>query len=325
LSLEASSIFLVGRDYISKKSILYSINNMCFLLSFFYLRIYLLTKYLFLDEIYLHYISSYITNNYHNYLLLLFYFSSYSFLVLNIYWATLILKTAIKQIRISYANIFTYQNSEFLLQYTYFLQPFLTLNAYASSSTNEKRAFILFDLLGQSILAINSYKYHNALYKKLCNITDMINILDKNIYKHYINDIISLQTSSYFCIVVNLCSSDSKLSNLLLGYSLFIHLSSIFFFYQDILEKIYANVSLCYVSNNEFINYILKAPIVIDICIVMLNSNSLIASNHTFISSVSVGLLLLIKPFYELNHFVLHLLLYYLLYGLHTCNNSLLQ
>ena len=152
----------------------------------------------------------------------------------------------------------------------------------------------------------------------------MINILDKNIYNHYINDIISLQTSSFFCVVVNLCSLNSKLSYLLLGCSLFLHLSSIFYFYQDILEKIYSNSNLYYVSNDEFIDYILKVPIVLDIVIVMLNSNNLIASNHTFISCVSIGLLLLIKPFYELNHFVLHLLLYYLLYALHTCNNSLL-
>lgn len=326
LSLEASSIFLVGREYISKKSIFYTLNNMCFISSFFYLRIYLLTKYLFLDEIYLHYITSYITINYNNYLLLLFYFSTYSFLVLNIYWAMLIIKTTIKQIRIQYANLFSYRNTEFLLQYTYFLQPFLTLYSYSSSSTNAIRAVILFDILGQSILAANSYKYHNSLYNKLYNSTDKINILDKNIYKHYIHDIISIQISSYCCIVVNLCILNSKLSYLLLGFTLFLHLSSIFFFYQDILEKIYTNVNLYYDgSNDEFIDYILKVPLVLDICIIMLNSNSLIASNHTFISSVSIGSLLFTKPFYEYNHFVLHLLLYYLLYALHTCNNSLLQ
>lgn len=326
LSLEISTVFLVGRDYINKQYFLSTINNICFGVSFMYLRIYLLISYLFLDEKYQYYINNNITT-----IELVWYnISIYSFLLLNLYWGMIILKSSIKSLRSSYSHLFTYKIAEYGLQFTYILSPFISLYAYSGDSTNEIKSIIIIDLFGQAILSTNSYYYHNTIYNNLIKNdgikNDGINILDKNIYKTYINDILSIHIRSLLCVIVNLYSIETPYTAItILSYLLFIHLLSLFYFYDDILMNINSNNVILYAGKDRGIDYIIRIPIVIEILIIIFHSNNYIACNHNIIALLSIALLLSIKPFYELNHFILHILLLYQTYGLSVCNNSVLE
>ena len=109
----------------------------------------------------------------------------------------------------------------------------------------------------------------------------------------------------------------------IVGWLLYMHLCSLFHFYHDILDNILSKTAIIYASKDRLIEYVVRAPIFIEILITIMHSNSLVASNHNLISLFGIILLLHIKPFYELNHFVLHILLLYQTYGLTVCNNSL--
>jgi hypothetical protein len=88
-STEISSIFLCVRELLilhpdmkNKMNLIYNINDICFVCSFFYFRVYLLPSYVFFDPEF--FLSSYITSEYS------FYILSYALTGLNIYWAGLI-------------------------------------------------------------------------------------------------------------------------------------------------------------------------------------------------------------------------------------------
>jgi hypothetical protein len=84
---EFSTAFLMLQDYIPKKSILRSINMYCFVSSFFYTRLYLVTRYLILEPEY----HSFLQSVPFSYKCLL-YSSIYGLHLLNIYWGILILR-----------------------------------------------------------------------------------------------------------------------------------------------------------------------------------------------------------------------------------------
>ena len=149
--------------------------------------------------------------------------------------------------------------------------------------------------------------------------------MEKYIYKYYINDILSIHVRSFFCVIVNLVELDLEVALLIIGFLLFTKLYSLYFFYNDILDNIYSNVVITYASKDRVIDYLVKFPILLECLLTIFHSKSLVASNHNIISIVGIFLLLKIQPFYEYNHFVLHLLLLYQSYGLSACNNSLLQ
>ena len=333
LSLETSTIFLVTREYLDKSSFLYKINNICFVSTFIYLRIYLLIKHLFLDERYLYYMN----NNNSTYELFWYHTGLYSFLLLNLYWGFIIVKSIMKPVRKQFKIYFTYRLSEFLLQFTYFLSPVISLYTYIDNNKSDRKSLIMIDLFGQSILSINSFNYHRAIFNQIKKDEKEdnkikndekneieINLLSPNIYKYYIFDILSIHIRSFLSTIVNLSAGiEIKNINFIAGWLLYIHLCSLFHFYHDILDNILSKTAIIYASKDRLIEYVVRAPIFIEILITIMHSNSLVASNHNLISLFGIILLLHIKPFYELNHFVLHILLLYQTYGLTACNNSL--
>jgi hypothetical protein len=185
----------------------------------------------------------------------------------------------------------------------------------------------LIDIFGQGILSINSFYYHNALYKKLTQTKtdEKINILDNGIYKTYISDIISIQIRIFFVGLVNLLQVEPVMFGIVsISHIAMFQMMLIYFFYDHILDFKYNRLPLWYNGDKTPIDYMLHLPIAIVICTGVLHNNDPAAATHLIISSILIFNILFLKPFYELNHFFLHMILLYQTYAISRINASLL-
>jgi len=108
-------------------------------------------------------------NNNSTYELFWYHTGLYSFLLLNLYWGFIIVKSIMKPVRKQFKIYFTYRLSEFLLQFTYFLSPVISLYTYIDNNKSDRKSLIMIDLFGQSILSINSFNYHRAIFNQIKN------------------------------------------------------------------------------------------------------------------------------------------------------------
>lgn len=244
---------------------------------------------------------------------------TYAFLFINLYWGSILVKMVYKKIRNSVKSHHTLCLNEFLLQYTYFLNPIISLYTYGNSN-----AVFLIDIFGHGILSVNSFYYHHVLYKKL-KVNPQVNIMDVSIYKTYISDIISIQIRVFFVGLVNLLQVD----NVMIGMACISHLAMfqmmlVYFFYDHILDLKYNRLPMWYNDDKVQIDYMLHLPIAVVICTGVLHNNDPAAATHLIISTMLICNILFLKPFYELNHFFLHMMLLYQTYAISRINASLL-
>jgi hypothetical protein len=311
ISTELSSFFLVLSQYLKEKTIWASVNNVCFVLSFFYTRIYLYLKYVVFNHEYMSFISETMSlNMWHSSIV-------FSFLFINMHWSSIIIKTIYKKLR---PPSHSFCLNEFLLQYTYFLSPYISSLKYG---VNSNPIFWL-DIFGQSVLSVNSYHYHHAVYKKLkLRPQDKVNVLDDDICNSYVADIFSIQFRVFLVMLVNL----SQLENGMI-YGGLILSSQIFFgykFYDYILDMKAQQRTILYGEDKVMIDYLLYLPIASVISIGIFHNNDPDASHHLILSSILLYNCIVIKPFYELNHFFLHLCLLYQSYAISAINASVLS
>lgn len=317
---EISSIFLVGREWIPIQSKYYALNNNLFFGSFYYIRLYLLPKYLLLEQSYQHYLITNLTS-----FEKFWYFTTmYSFMSINIYWGFLILKSLVKKIRNLNSNMFSYRTSEFFLQYTYFLSPFIAISVYQPFGD-----YHWFDLFGQYLLSINSYNYHKSLYEAINNIpfevTDYdqqvasIDVISPSIRKYYINDIIAIRIRTFLCITTRLLQK-GQLGLIILSVLLTIKLITIYHFYDYVFDLLDDKLEIYYGSNDTIFDHSIRLPILASIGLSIFYSNSMVSANHNFLSLIIISVILWLKPFYELNHLFLHFALIYQSYALCLCN-----
>lgn len=318
-SSELSSIFLVLTQYCGKNKNWTNINRLCFMSTFFYTRIYLFLKHIIFNPEYATFIRENSSENVALYCNVMI----YSFMFLNLYWASILVKMCYKEIRNYFIHHHTFCTSEFLLQYTYFVCPIISLCTY-----NTSNMIILFDFFGQGILSINSFYYHNIVYerlKKTLTSNEKTNILDKGIYKAYIADIISIQIRVFLVVLVNLLQVDDAMIGIAgLSHIAMFQLIIVYFFYDYILDMKYKKKEILYNGDKHTIDYILHIPIVIVICNGIVHNKDIDATNHLIISSMLLFNNLFVKPFYELNHFFLHIILWYQTYAISRINNSVL-
>ena len=312
---ELSSIFLVLTQYCEKNSMWENINRFCFTVTFFYTRIYLFLKYIMFNPEYTTYMDQHLTKTGRCWGQSLL----YAFMFINLYWGSILVKMVYKKIRNTVKSHHTLCLNEFLLQYTYFLNPIISLYTYGNSN-----AFFLVDIFGHGILSVNSYYYHNALYKKL-KVNSQVNILDVSIYKTYISDIISIQIRIFLVGLVNLL----QVEDVMVGVASISHIAMfqiilVYFFYDYILDLKYNGFPMWYNGDKSPIDYMLHVPIAIVICSSLIHNNDPDAATHLIISSMLIFNFLFLKPFYELNHFFLHLILLYQTYAISRINASLL-
>jgi hypothetical protein len=313
---ELSSIFLVGRDFIQKNSPFYQVNNYMFILSFFYTRLYLLPKYLLLSpDIHTFFMKIMTYTD-----IIWYYGSLYSFMAINIYWGTLMLKTICKQVRKRFPSQISYAANEFYLQYTYYTSFITALCVYGNNIEYQ-----LLDISGILLLAYNSGEYHHILYKTLIENTNKdsevvtINVLSPKIRPYYIADILSIQTRSFLYIASRIFSLyDDGL--LLLGVLLGFHSIAMYNFYEYLFCMIENKMGSYYASNDTLIDHAIRLPILLNIIFAFMYSNTLVNAHCNLLSFMLIVCCLFVRPGYELNHTCLHLCLLYQTYALCIAN-----
>jgi len=320
---ELSTVFLVLGDWLKNHSkLLQSINNTCFISSFFIIRLYMVPVYMLLDSQYIQEINKYSTP--YTIVWLCYQTSLCSFMFLNIYWGTLILKKLVKYIR-PYLYIFTYSHNEYLLQYTYMFSPFISVYAYMPLTNT----YYIIDIIGQSILAVSSMFYHNKLYQILIHspIDYKIMILNRDLFHYYLDDIVSIHLRAFLCVMVSLLQRpiiSLHMTMSILFMILFSHCFTLYHYIQYCIRIISNNGKLNYGDINDDHDFML-IPVLVNIIINMMNSNNYQSSYHNMMSLFMILNVLKIKPFYELNHFLLHLCLLYQTYGLSLCNKDFIS
>jgi hypothetical protein len=228
---ELSTIFLVLRDWLKNyNKLLQSVNDICFISSFSIIRLYMVPVYMLLNGQYIQEINKYTTPN--TIVWLCYQTSLCSFMFLNIYWGTLIVKKLVKSIR-PYLYIFTYTNNEYLLQYTYMFSPFISVYAYMPLTNT----YYIIDIIGQSILAVSSMFYHNKLYQILTYspVDYKINILNTDIFHYYLDDIVSIHVRAYLCVVVSLLTKpiiSTPITIIILSVTLFSNCFTLYHYLQ---------------------------------------------------------------------------------------------
>ena len=313
ISSELSSFFLEINEYLDGKSKwVYA----CFLSVFFYTRVYLLTTYLFFDKTHLDFLISFLDTTH----LIWYNLNIYSFLCINLYWSSTLVKTFYTEIRYAFQSIHTFKNNERLLQYTYFISPIISVVTYGSSNM-----IFLVDIFGQIVLATNSYRYHNAVYEKLKTQKDT-NVCDKSLYRLYVADILSIQLRTFLVVFVNLLQIENvRMGSVAIYYVATVHLIVLYFFYEFIFDLNDGNRVILHNGEKTVSEYLMHLPVFQAILIGFFHNNDSVAGNHVVISGILITIILMVQPFYELNHFFLHIILLYQTYAISACNASLLM
>jgi hypothetical protein len=242
----------------------------------------------------------------------------------NLYWCGIIVKKLYRELRAVVISDHTYSNCEYVLQYTYFLNPFVSLYAYR----NSMNPLYLADVFGQVVLATSSYYYHNALYTKLETVKpDELNLCDDSIYKIYIFDVVGIQLRTFLLVMVNLLTmTDDKMGSTLIYNMGLLQMvaMNIFFEFSFETKEDDGNRVRLYTGRKTYLSYVIYLPFVITTGILYFHSNDRVAATHVVISSILIGVCMVVKPFYEMNHLFFHLLLYYQTYTTSAVNASLL-
>ena len=149
-SLQLSSIFLSINSILVNDSLFKKINSFAFIYTFIYYRIYKFYFVLINKEIIM------FIYNYNSNIMLIF----YALYTLNLYWTCLIIKKMMKTIKLNIHNINVDIKTEWLLQYMLCLNIPISCYKYIQSTQN----YLLLDVVGNTILAIGNYKWHNNIY-----------------------------------------------------------------------------------------------------------------------------------------------------------------
>ena len=175
-STELSTLFLIFHILFEQfhiKNKLTDVNDLLFIITFAYTRIYLFTKYIIFDKQL--YDLLYETVPYYNIICVCI----YTLYILNLYWFFIIIKKLVKPL----PKLSTYY-CEKALKYTYFLSLVGSFYLYRSYHN------ILFtvDIIGQILLCISSYNYHYVLELELAkgNTEDKIDTLSNHIILKYL-------------------------------------------------------------------------------------------------------------------------------------------
>jgi len=315
-SCELSTFFLVFNSYLSKKSIFYNANQICFIGSFFYTRIYLFSKYLIYNQSLFNILALYLDNPIKSGI---YYSALYTLYGLNIYWFSIMIKKIVKQC----PNI-SIINCEYMLQYTYFMPVAYALYVYTNHSYNLIKPVFYYDIGGIIYLSYTSHVYHKNLKQRLIknNSNISFNTIEtpKDVWL-YLHDIIGVNLRSALCVVTNTLalSKNNDISNVLCIAAVSIHTVSTFQYIKYILNT----KSFAYITddndkekNKEFgqsdiINYLIGIPIFVDSAIIFYNESNFYNKINCLVITFIIYLVMTIKPFYYMNHLALHLALFF--------------
>jgi hypothetical protein len=330
-AVEISTVFLIIRNWLTELSSRYKktdtvlpnwlsvvepVNNMLFIGSFTYFRIYLFSKNIVYNDHFntnvVHYNNSGSGSGSVYYCL--FRASMCGLYALNIYWFSLILKSLSRSVK--GCRFLSARNCEWALQYTYVLSVIYAIYTY-SNVQNWSPIYYL-DILGYGLLGISSYLYHRALYRHLDAIYPKTCVDTMDIMLVYLFDIGCINLRTWFtCYAHHMIILNGYLvnyRNVIVTVSGICHLSSFTVYCWYIYNISNKKETFLYETNDiraQNVYIIIGIPITLSVLYGVINN---VVNNHYIITSLLIniyvcGLTMFIKPFYQASHLVLHLLL----------------
>lgn len=312
---EISTVFLIIKDWMDeynfKKNvttiILYNINDLLFLSSFFKLRIYDFYNLFQNPETY-KIVNGYtkenpITNA-------SVYIGLYGLFIINIYWFSIICKKLYKQIIIKFVPIINNKRvSEFILTFSFFVNFYIAYLKYFLYMSE----YHFFDLFGIFLLSFASGNYHYSKYRYLKH-NSLINVTSNELLEPFIYDKYAIQLRSFLALTT--ISLIRETSRKFIYLSVCYHAISLANFNMNIIKTLFTNKQIVYDESDDSKKIIKKLdtistiPCLIDtLMIICYHTNKYELKAELIIITAVIGLILSVKPFYNLNHVLLHLFL----------------
>ena len=331
-AVEISTVFMVIRSWLAELSSQYKkidakmprwlsivepVNNILFIGSFTYFRIYWFSKNIVFNDHFntniVHYNNSGSGFGFGFVYYCAFIMSMYGLYTLNIYWFAIILKSLFKKCQ--RVPLFSARNCEWALQYTCILS--LIYVIYTYSNVQNWNPVYRWDIMGYVLLGISSYLYHRTLYQKLAEKTT-IDVLD--IIVVYLFDIACINLRTWLTHFTHFTAVDGYLSNYsqpIILLSLIIHSVCyiVYCWYICDLKRKNDAFTIDPNDNNKqiFVNVLICIPIVFDIIVGFVNNYKCYNLVLSLVLCMYVnGLIIFIHPFYQANHLVLHIAILWL-------------
>jgi len=272
LSFQISTIFLKINKLLEHYKIQQTINLSCFIISFFYYRLYRYYYDVIINpELY--------SNKYSKCLILI----PYIFFTLNIFWSCIIIKKIAKPLKIIQSEYV----SEYFCRYILLINIPITFYKYINTYNN----YILIDVIGNIILNIGNYMYHNNLM-----LYELYDYPRKKIY--FIIDNISIRTKTILTLTTYCLYKNDHYTYLYINilYYLFAGFISYILVYNSKNMDITKKYVISWLSVDVFVGSLFLAY----------NYNQFI---HMYIILLLLGIVYNCKVFYKVTHIAFHILL----------------
>ena len=257
----------------------------------------------------------------------------YTLYGLNVYWFIIILKKMYNSLCIKYDS---YVNAEYILQYTYDVCILICLYVYVYEDISKYHLFpysyyYFYDVFGVAVLAICSGAYHGSNYSIIQKEGEDFNRLQYPNIMYYFLDNAAIHLRIFMTVLTNI-SIRSALGELPSPISIY--------WVAGLLTASFATIAalmiylvkkrMSYTLNNPIVH---KYSAVIRIilllsglmCLVLINTtaNDLQLIGHNCIVLYLLVLVSVIRPFYKMNHVLIHGILMYQTWALCKINASL--
>jgi len=280
------------------------INDILFLITFIKFRIYDVYSDVLVNPIFYSQMTKYTDTIFTQ---LFLYVPLYCFYGLNVYWFIIMCKILAKPIIKKCKSYDLIKVREYLTQYTMFFNIFITSCIYSIL----KKQYYIVDMTGITMLAMNSYIYHNKIYTYLCSKKE-INYIEDDIIEPLINDNLSIHVTSLLYNLTCAFSYDNSDIFAVFYISLILHANAIYHYVLYIIKTKSNENKIIYEndSSNEFVvitNSYTILPVAYDILFGIFNATNINTKINLSLVSYVLFLILYINPFYELNHFAFHI------------------
>ena len=314
---EISTIFFTTKlwldEYKGKKNslfnIFYGINDVLFFCLFFKLRIH---------DYYLNLVGNIethivISNSIVNIIdKIIIYIGLYGLFTLNIYWFSIICKKMYKQLIMKMTPFLdNKRTAECVLTISFFVNFYIAYVNYSINMLN----YHLLDLFGIFVLSVVSGNYYYSKYKYLEN-NQVINITSNELLEPFVYNKYAIQVRSFLALTT--ISLANGTTNKFIYLSGIYHTMSFFSFNMNIIKILFDNNKIIYDESDiskmiiKKLDTITSIPCLLDtIIIIWYHTNNVCLKSELFFISIIIGVVLSVKPFYNLNHVLLHVLFLY--------------
>lgn len=304
-NLETTNIFLGLMVYLKPYNNVLFINQLCFLFSFLKIRIYDFHHNVIFNNQF--YESLGTTTSQLNYQ----YVTVGVIYALNIYWAMILIKMAVKP----YFKYIKKVDAEYLLQFTYILNTLTTIISYGLIlNENDKiiyGEYTLLDVSSNCLLTYSSYLFHNFWYEQLIQNEDYDHF-NHTYFQYLIFDIISIHIRIITQIYCNL-HMNNKYNDFPIHYFIGCSCTSIYTLYYIFYDSIKNNLSNISNTNNKKYYTILQLlygiPPAIGIMFSTIPVINTYQSGYTLWLIFLIISLMKIEPFYNYTQISIHVLM----------------